>query len=46
MEKCASCGKIITNGVWVKVKGQRALRWYCKDCTKGGGKDVNPGKGN
>lgn len=48
MEMCEICKKIITStdGIWVKVKGRRDLRWYCKDCTKGGGKDDPAGKRN
>lgn len=46
MEKCAICGKLITTGIFVKVKGVRELRWYCKECVKGGGKHDTAGKGH
>ncbi len=46
---CRLCGKIIvdpTDAVFVKVKGVRELRWYCKECVKGGGKRDAAGKGH
>ena len=50
METCAICRKILTlpttEGIWVKAKGQRCVRWYCKKCTKGGGKDATAGEGD
>ena len=40
MKTCAICRNIITiptlDGIWVKAKGQRCIRWYCKNCMKGG----------
>ena len=47
MEKCAICGKDIRPGDpchFVKIKGQRELRWYCEKCAKGGGKRDTDGK--
>lgn len=49
MNICRICGKSSTSpaaGIWVKVKGQRELRWYCKECVKGGGKHDTAGKGH
>lgn len=41
MKTCAICEKLIHTGDphhFVKVKGQRERRGYCKECMKGGGK--------
>lgn len=41
---CHGCKEIIRDGTpchFVKVKGQRGLRWYCKECMKGGEKHGN-----
>ena len=46
---CRLCGKILadpTDAIFVKVKGQRDLRWYCKKCVKGGGEHDTTGKGH
>ena len=49
VKTCRICGKTIWAGRpyhFVKVKGDRALRWYCKECVKGGHKDGTARKGN
>ena len=46
---CRECRKILASpddAIFVKAKGCKDLRWYCKDCTKGGGKDDPAGKRN
>jgi hypothetical protein len=47
--KCEICGKPINTGdpcYFVKVKGQRRLRWYCEKCAKGDKKHGTAGKGH
>lgn len=47
MAKCNICGKEIQDGAschFVKIKGQRRLRWYCENCVKGGPKHDASGK--
>lgn len=44
---CRGCGAIIRDGEpchFVKIKGQRGLRWYCQKCVKGEGKHDTDGK--
>jgi ribosomal protein L24E len=44
---CEICGKTIYTGDpchFVKVKGDKRILWYCKECVKGGGKDDTAGK--
>jgi hypothetical protein len=45
---CRICGKPLyakDHPIFVKVKGQRKLRWYCRECVKGGGKHDTDRKG-
>ncbi len=44
---CRICGNILgvsDRPIFVKVKGQRDLRWYCRECVKGGGKHDTTGE--